>query len=150
VSESPTQIGARFYAPLFGEGADLVQTIRDDACCEEAATVLDPGAPIRFITPGGGSLGALSSDFNGIEGFRAGWLEWLEPFAEYRAIPDGALDAGAGRVLFLVRTVARMHGSQAEIEQGAGTLLTAEGGLITALDQYLDHEQAKRAAGLAG
>jgi hypothetical protein len=148
--ESPAQIGARFYAPLFRDGADLVQTIRDDARCEEAAALIKPEAPIRFITPDGGRVGGLSNEFKGMEGYRSGWLEWLEPFEEFHLIPESTLEAGPGRVLFLAHTVARPQGSQAEIEQGVGVLVAVEDDLVAAIDQYLDQEQAKRAAGLSG
>ena len=150
MAETAAQVGARFYRPLFGDGADLVQTIRDDTRCAEAAALLKPGAPIRFITPDGGRVGGLSDDFSGIEGYRAGWIEWLEPYEQFHVIPESALEAGPDRALFLVRSVARPRGSQAEIDQEAAVLLTVEGDQIAAIDQYLDHEQAKRAAGLAG
>jgi hypothetical protein len=150
MSESPAQIGARFYAPLIGDGADLAQTIRDDARCEEAAALIKPEAAIRFITPDGGRVGGLANDFSGIEGFRAGWREWLKPFDEFHVIPEVTLGAGPGRALFLARTIARPQGSQAMIDQAVGVLVTVEDDLVAAIDQYLDQDQAKRAAGLAG
>ena len=144
MAETAAEIGARFYAPLIGNEADVAETIRDDARCEEAAALLKPAAAVRFITPDGDRFGGLSNEFNGIEGYRAGWLEWLEPFASLRMIPEATLETADGRVLFLARTVARPQGSAAEIEQEVGVLVTVEDDLVAAIDQFLD--QRRRSA----
>lgn len=147
--ESPVQTAARFFGPIFSEGHDLVEVIADDARCAEAGTVLKPGAPIRFITSDGGQIGGMAGGFAGMDGFREGWREWLAPYEEFHMVLEESLEAGPGTALTLVRTTARPKGSRVAVEQEAAALITVEGELVAAIDHYLNHEQAKRAAGVA-
>ena len=149
MSESPVQTAARFFAPIFSARLDLVEAIADDARCAEAGAVLKPGAPIRFITSDGGQIGGMAGGFTGMDGFREGWREWLEPYEEFHMVLEESLEAGPGTALTLVRTTARPRGARVAVEQEAAALITVEGELVAAIDHYLNHDQARRAAGLA-
>ena len=148
MSESPVQTAARFFAPIFSAGLDLVEAIADDARCAEAGAVLKPGAPIRFITPDGGEVGGMAGGFTGMDGFRDGWREWLAPYEEFHMVLGESLEAAPDLALLLVRSVGRPRGARVSVDQEAAAVLRVEGGMVAAIDHYLDHAQAKRAADL--
>ena len=122
--------------------------IEDDERWRAAAALFDPGAEVKFLTPGGGGIGGMAGPFRGIEGMRAGWREWLEPYDSFILRIEEIVDAGEGGALILSETTGKMQGAQTPLSQGAAAVLRADRGVITKMDYYLDHEQARRAAGL--
>ena len=86
--------------------------------------------------------------FIGIEGLRAGWLDWLTPWATYRIEVEKAIDLG-DQVLLLHRSFGRLEGSTQEVEFRGANLWTIRDGRIARLETYTTHEEALKAVGLA-
>lgn len=147
VSGEELQIVAEAFLPIFG-GVDMVSAIDDDALWEPSQGLIDAEAEITFVAPQGGGVGAMGGPFRGIAGMRAGWREWLSPWQSYVIAADDVIDAGGGRVLALVSSRCRMHGSGAEVAQGAAAIVRVESGQIVAAAFYLDQDEARRDAGL--
>jgi ketosteroid isomerase-like protein len=116
---------------------------------ESFVRALDDRAEIRFFTAGGGTLGEMTGPFVGPDGFRAGWLEWTEPFDSFTATIESIEDGGDGRVLILVETRARLRGGGPEVTDHTAALYRISEGRIIGIDHYLDQDDARRAAGLA-
>jgi ketosteroid isomerase-like protein len=116
---------------------------------ERFVQALDPGAEIRFFTAGGGTIGAMTGPFSGIEGFQAGWREWTEPFESFTATIESIEEGDDGRVLILVETRARLRGGGPEVTDHTAALYQVGDGRIIGIDHYLDQDDARRAAGLA-
>lgn len=141
MAESDVQIVAKLL-PGLDDGLDMRDLVEDDAFWEGARELIEADAEVRFILQSGGSLGAMGGPFRGSDGFRARWREWLEPWEQLRIVPVELLDAGESRVLFL----AELHG-RLRVQAGAAVYHLRDG-TIAGIDHYLDHEQARRAAGL--
>jgi hypothetical protein len=137
----------RFQAS-FLRAKDLKPALDDEGALARLAEVVDAEAEIRFVTPDGSAFGAMSGPFQGVEGLRAGWREWLEPWEQFQIEFEQNLDVGDGRVLSLVQLRARMKGSAEILQQGASITLVRDG-LVVAVDFYVDQEHARRDAGLA-
>jgi hypothetical protein len=132
---------------LPGVTFDMIAEIEDGPFVQRLGEHLDADAEIRFLAPDGGEIGLLSGPFQGIEGFVAGWREWLAPWEDFRASNLG-IDEGEGeRVAALSVCEGRMRGSGTRLEQETALVLTLREGRIRAIDHYLDHAQARRAAG---
>jgi ketosteroid isomerase-like protein len=74
--------------------------------------------------------------------------EWLDSFAEYRELPEEALDLG-DEIVVLVHTVARGHASGITVEERHGEIHQFRDGLVISLTAYPTPEAALEAAGLA-
>src|SRR2546423_8258137 len=72
----------------------------------EAAELLTPDTEIEFVS---GAPGVSNLAFRGLEGFGAGWRDWLSPFASYLLDVQEIVDAGSGEVLVLTHVRARTH-----------------------------------------
>jgi ketosteroid isomerase-like protein len=148
VTESDVQIIVDLL-PELENGIDMRDFIDDDdAFWERARQVIEPEAEVRFILQGGGTIGAMGGPFHGIDGFRAGWREWLEPWQRLRIVPVEMIDAGEGRVLLLAESHGLLTSGGAEIVQASAAIYRLRDGMIVGIDHYLDYEQARRAAGL--
>jgi ketosteroid isomerase-like protein len=129
-----------------GPEVDVVQVFRDDARwaarAEARARFYHPD--IEYSRPGlvGGKT------FIGIEGLRAGWLDWLTPWATYRIEVEKAIDLG-DQVLLLHRSFGRLEGSTQEVEFRGANLWTIRDGRITRLGTYTTHAEAFEAVGLS-
>ena len=113
---------------------------------ENTERVIAEDAPIQFVTPDGGFMGGMGGPFKGREGFRDGWREWLRAWDTFVTRIDEIEETEDGsRVLLLVMSIATMEGTGNRVEQPAAALFQLEGDRITAIDHYLDHDQARRA-----
>jgi ketosteroid isomerase-like protein len=128
-------------------GQDLKTTL-DDAVWAALGEIVDPEAETRFVDAEGGALGDMRVPLRGIEGARAGWGEWLEPWEQFRIYFEKNLDAGDGRVVSLVELRGRVRGG-IEISQPGASIIHVRDGRIVAMHFYMDQEQAVRDAGLA-
>jgi len=129
-----------------GPELDLVQVFRDDARWAASAE-----ARARFCHPDvessrPGLVGGKT--FIGIDGFRAGWLDWLTPWATYRVEVEKAIDVG-DQVLLLHRSLGRLEGSLQKVEFRGANLWTIRDGRVAQLETYTTHADALQAAGLA-
>ena len=83
----------------------------------------------------------------GIDGFRAAWLGWLEPWLTYRDEIEQILDAG-DRVLVLVHDYGRREGSTEEIKIDGSGVWTVRDGKIARTEFFALRSEAFAAAGL--
>jgi ketosteroid isomerase-like protein len=151
VSEEDVQVVAgALVGSISDEGAVDMIALASASVPPAFARAIDPAAETRFFTAGGGTLGEMTGPFTGVDGFRAGWREWTAPFDSFTAIVEEVVDGGDGRVLLLVETRARLRGGGPEVRDHTAALYTVRDGRITAIDHYLDQDDARRAAGVAG
>jgi ketosteroid isomerase-like protein len=123
--------------------------IEDDEIWRRNRERFSPDVEVRFATPGTGGVSVMEQEFEGIEGLRDGWREWMKPWEQFRVELEETIDAGEGRVLVLGRATGRMRGAGAELPQEVAALCQVEEGRIVAVGFYLDQAQARRDAGLA-
>jgi hypothetical protein len=91
---------------------------------------------------------AQTRTYVGVEGLRKNWLDWLEPWATYRATIDELIDVGE-RVVALIRNHGRREDMEAEVELVGASVATFRGGKVARWEDYADRAQALEAAGLA-
>jgi len=127
----------------------MCEVIDDEPFWARIAELIEPEAPVRFLTPDAGPMGAMDGPFHGSAGLRAGWREWLQPFDRFRIEVEETRTAPGGRVVFLARTFGTLQGSAVEVEQPAAVVYAVRSGRIAQADHYLDHGQALRDSGLA-
>ena len=92
---------------------------------------------------------AMGEDFyRGHEGFLKYVERWLEPWDEYRLIPEQFIDA-ADKVFVTYRAVGRGKGSGIEVESRWGHLWTIRDGKAVRLEIFSKPDEALEAAGLS-
>ena len=82
----------------------------------------------------------------GIDGLRAGWLDWLEPWAEYRSEVEEMRPLDDERVLVIVRMVGKRNEGP-EIEMNSAAIVTVRDARICRIDFHGRPEDAMAAAG---
>ena len=126
-------------------GTDVTQLFRDEAwfaaTADAVAELFDPAVESVPAWRGDGPT------YSGIEGFRAMWLDWLEPWASYHVQVDEMFDAGDS-VVVLVRDRARRHGMNVEVELISGSLWTFGDGKIVRVEFYANREDLREPVGL--
>jgi hypothetical protein len=126
---------------------DLVEFAEDDDVWDRYRDLLSPGVEVEFVAPPGGDR-VMEQEFEGIDGLREGWRDWVAPWERFRIVTGEVIDAGEGRVLLLSQATGLMRDTRAEIPQETAVLARVDGGKIVAIGFYLSHEQARRDAGL--
>ena len=125
-------------------GTDVTQLFRDEAwfaaTAEAVGELFDPAVESVPAWRGAGLT------YSGIDGFRAMWLDWLEPWASYHVQVDDMFDVGDG-VVVLVRDRARRHGMDVEVELISGSLWTFGNGKIVRVQFYANREELREAVG---
>jgi limonene-1,2-epoxide hydrolase len=125
---------------------DLASLFRDDRLFQQATAALEP-----LIDPAVESVavwqGGSANTYVGIDGFKAMWLDWLQPWATYHTEVDDLIDAG-DRVVVLVRDRARRRDMEAEVELMAGSVWHVRDGKIVRVEFCGNREQALEAAGV--
>jgi ketosteroid isomerase-like protein len=121
---------------------------RDDAIFAAArdatADLLTPDFECVFVREDVGR-----STYYGVEGLRAPWLDWLEPWDSYHAGVEHVIDAGAGRVVVLTRDHARPKGASAEVDFLGAPIWTVQDGKVACIEFYFNRAEGLAAAGLA-
>jgi ketosteroid isomerase-like protein len=121
---------------------------RDDAIVaamrEASAEQLSPDFECVFVREDVGR-----STHYGVDGLRAAWLDWLEPWDTYRAEVEDVIDAGAGRVVVLTHDHARPKGTTAEVDFLGAPVWTVRGGKVARIEFYFNRAEGLAAAGLA-
>jgi ketosteroid isomerase-like protein len=127
---------------------NLVPLLRDDdlwaAKSELVASLLHPD--FEYVVsglPGGERIAT------GIDGMRAGFLDWMTPWASYRSEVEEAIDLG-DRVLLLVHNFGRLEGSTAEVKISSANIWTVRDGKIARAEFFTTLDDALKAAGLEG
>ena len=95
--------------------------------------------------------GALTTTYEGLEGLRAGWRDFLVGFDTISIHPDPEMHVGGDGecVVEYVHLSGKPRGVDAQIEaQGAG-LWRFRGDRLASVEFHLDRERALKAAGVA-
>ena len=115
---------------------DLVAAFRDDAT---AAAVMETLSPFFYedveIVPPPSSVAGEGVRFAGLEGLRAAWLDWLEPWESYRVEVEDVIDAGDDAVV-LVRDFGRRAGMIVEVSVMGGAVWTVRDGRVARVAFY--------------
>lgn len=86
--------------------------------------------------------------FYGVDGFAAGWRDWLEPWESYEIRAEEFLDAG-DRVVAFVHVRGRTRRNGVVVEHAPAAVWTVLDGKVSAIEFYLDRTEAPKAVGLA-
>jgi ketosteroid isomerase-like protein len=93
--------------------------------------------------------GAATISYRGLQGWRDGSLDWLEPWESYRTEIERVIDAG-DRVFIHGRDFGRRPEMEAEVEMGGTSAVwTFRSRRIVRLDHFTDQAEALQAAGLS-
>jgi ketosteroid isomerase-like protein len=127
---------------------DLVAAFRDDATAAAAMETLSPffHEDVEIVAPS--FVAGEGVRFVGLEGLRAAWLDWLEPWESYRVEVEDVIDAGDDAVV-LVRDFGRRAGVTAEVGVVGGAVWTVREGRVAHVAFYLNRSEALKAVGLA-
>ncbi len=130
------------------EQGDLIPMWRDDAIVaarrQATADLLTPDFECVFVRE---EIGR--SIYRGVDGLRAAWLDWLEPWDSYHAGVEDVIDAGDGRVVVLTRDHARPKGSSADVDFLGAPVWTVRDGKVARIEFYFNRAEGLAAAGLA-
>ena len=127
--------------------ADLVAAFRDDATAAAVMETLSPffHEDVEIVAPS--FVAGEGVRFVGLEGLRAGWLDWLEPWESYRVEVEDVIDAGDDAVV-LVRDFGRRAGVTAEVGVVGGAVWTVREGRVARVAFYLNRSEALKVVGL--
>jgi ketosteroid isomerase-like protein len=95
----------------------------------------------------GGFADLMGTEFRGHEGVRRWFGEWIAN-VDVRAEVEEIHDAG-DRVVVIARAVGAGEASGAPVTLRGGQIYTFRGGLVVAVENYYDADEALEAAGLS-
>jgi uncharacterized protein len=124
---------------------DLVAMFRDEAALMDT---LSPFFHEDVEIVGPTFVAGEGVRFVGLEGLRAGWLDWLEPWESYRVEVEDLIDAG-DEVVVLVRDYGRRTGMTVEASVVSGAVWTVRDGRVARVAFYLNRSEALEAVGLS-
>lgn len=129
---------------MFPPGVDLAELTKNGDLADALnVAAMAPDMEVAFITP---AVGA--TEYRGLDGFLAGWGDWMDPWASFEVQIHELLDAGE-RVVVMVTLVGRTEHDGVQIEQPAAAVFAIAGGLIRRVEFHLDQREALAAAGLS-
>jgi ketosteroid isomerase-like protein len=133
---------------LPGPDTDMVALFNDDSASGELmhawAPLLDPDFVAVKHFPG-----AEPETAQGLHGLRAGWLDWLAPWASYRTEIEEMLDLG-DRVVAVICDYGRREPHAPEIALKSAVVWTVGAGRIVRAEFYTGgRSEALAAVGLA-
>jgi ketosteroid isomerase-like protein len=133
---------------LPGPDADLIALFNDDSASGELmqtiGRVLDPDFVSVKHFPG-----AEPETAQGLRGLRAGWLDWLAPWASYRTETEEVIDVG-DRVVSVLCDYARREPDAPEVALKSAAVWTVRDGRIARAEFYTGgRDEALKAIGLA-
>ena len=123
---------------------DLAPLFRDRAAFDRMVSALE-----SFIDPQVESVAVWQGGtvYDGVQGFRQLWLDWLEPWTSYHTGVDEAIDAGE-RVILFARDTGWREDTEAEVEIVAASVWDVRDDKIIRVEFFASREQALEAAGL--
>jgi hypothetical protein len=126
---------------------DLAELFRND---EMWSALVDATAPFfhpdfESVAPG---VPGTENVHVGLDGLRAAWLEWLQPWQTYRTEIKQTLDAG-DRVLLLTHDYGRRAGAAHEIKVDGSAVWAISDGKVARAEFFPARSEAFRAAGLS-
>jgi SnoaL-like domain len=117
---------------------DIAPLFRDDEMWAALSEALAPLIHPDFVCINPGTPGERA--YVGLEGFRAFWLDWLAPWASYRAEVEKAIDCG-DRVLVLADNFGCLHGSDQEVKVAPASVYGFLDGKIARYEGYLIRDE---------
>lgn len=146
MSQADIELVRRILAPF--EAGDIIPLYRDD---ELSASLVVSAGPFFtddfecvFVREDVGR-----ATYAGLDGLRAAWLDWLEPWESYHAGVEDVIDVNDGRVVVLTRDHARPKGASAEIDFLGAPVWTVRDGKVARIEFYWNRAEGLAAAGLA-
>jgi hypothetical protein len=92
--------------------------------------------------------GALTTTYEGIEGLRSGWRDFLAAFDSIEIVPGEFWITDEGNVVEFVKLRGKPKGVAAEIDQDAAAVWRARGTKLASVGFYIDRREALTAGGL--
>src|SRR5262245_11122052 len=122
---------------------DLAALFRDKAVFDQMVSALEP-----FIDPQVESVAVWQGGtvYDGVQGFRQLWLDWLEPWTSYHTGVDEVIDAGE-RVVLFARDTGWREDTDVEVELVAASIWDVRDGKIIRVEFFASREEALEAAG---
>ena len=120
---------------------DLVTLFRDEATAAALAEAVAPlfredfEAVVQDWAPG------EQVRYTGLDGLRAAWLDWLDPWESYRTEVEDVIDAGDD-VVVLVRDYGRRAGMAVEVNVVGASVWTVREGKIAKAVFYPNRRDA--------
>jgi ketosteroid isomerase-like protein len=146
MSQQDVEVVRRILAPI--EDADIAPLFREDdasaALIAAQSSVYAADFECAFIRD---DLGRVT--YSGLDGLRAGFLDWLLPWTSYRTQIEDVIDAGEGRVLVLTRDCACPKGAGAEAYFMGAPVWTVRDGKVARIEFYWNRAEGLAAAGLS-
>ena len=119
------------------------ETVIDAPLIERLIEALAPITADDVVMVMRGSDDTFVATYNGLEGLREGWADWLESFERVRFEIE-SVDLLGDNVLTLGRQVGTTQG--VELEQPSGAVWRFRDGLIRRIEFHLDRDVARRSA----
>ena len=142
---SSIDLHRRLRVAFSGEGG--FEGLDSQAMADAFVATIEPHAAEDFTCHMMGAGGAV---WEGLEGLRAGWRDFLEGFDSLRVVPGEVWETEAGDVVVeFVRMECRPRGTQAQLDQPAAAVWRFRDGVLTAVEFHIDRAEALRSAGLA-
>lgn len=126
---------------------DIAELFRSDAAWSALTNAIGDLFHPDCVTVAPGVPGTERAHV-GIDGLRAAWLAWLEPWLTYRTEIERAFDAG-DRVLLLTHDYGRQAGSVQEVKVDGSAVWTVSDGKILRAEFFTHRADAFQAAGLS-
>jgi ketosteroid isomerase-like protein len=146
MSREDVELVRRILEPF--EDADVTAIFRDDAASAAmtaaVSAVFAKDFECMFIRADVGR-----ATYSGLDGLRAGFLDWQSPWASYRTEIEDFIDAGEGRVVVLTRDYARREGMEAEVYFSGAPVWTVRDGKVARIEFYWNRAEGLAAAGLS-
>src|SRR5208283_648489 len=125
---------------------DVAKLFRDDDMWSELANAVGPFFHSNFESVPPGVPGTEKVHI-GLDGLRAAWLGWMEPWLTYRSEIKQVFDAG-DRVLLLVEDYGLREGVAEEGKIDGSAVWTVSDGKIARAEFFALRSEAFKAAGL--
>jgi ketosteroid isomerase-like protein len=126
---------------------DLVQLFRDDYVwgrfSETVAALFHPDFESANVLLG------VETTYQGVDGLRTIWLDWLRPWASYRARVEKIIDWGDS-VAVIHRDSGFPLGSTQKVMLNSAFVFTLRDGKIVHCEGYPDRGEGLKAVGLEG
>jgi ketosteroid isomerase-like protein len=145
MSEENVELVKALYPP---PGTDIAALFRDEDAFAQMLEALGALVTDDFQSVMVGAVLGQPRTYEGLEGLRRNWLDWLEPWATYRSTIEELIDAG-DRVVILLRDHGRRKDMDEEVELIGASICTIREGKLARWEDYADRAEALQAAGLS-
>jgi ketosteroid isomerase-like protein len=125
---------------------DLVALFRDEATAAALMEAISPffHEDVEIVAPT--FVAGQGVRFVGLDGLRAGWLDWLDPWESYRVEIEDLIDAG-DEVVVLPRDYGRRAGMAMEVSVVGAAVWTVRDGKVARVAFHLNRSDAFEAIG---